>query len=104
MKVDFNVPAGLSGLSVSANIDGTITLYIKAAHNEELNLEMNEETAIKVGYALLNMTGALTKSEDRPICAYVHPDAKGPNVCSECKTSIQSKVFKYCPETGAALE
>ena len=104
MKVNFNVPAGLSGLSVSANIDGTITLYIKAAYNEELTLEMNEETAIKVGYALLNMTGALTKSDDRPICAYVHPDAKGPNVCSECKTSIQSKVFKYCPETGAALE
>lgn len=57
MKVNFNVPVG-SGSSVSGYIDGTIALYIKAAYNEELTLEMNEETAIKVGTALLRMTGA----------------------------------------------
>lgn len=61
MKVEFNVPAG-SGLSVSQYQDGTVELYIKASFQEELSLEMNEETAVKVGYALLKMTGRCLKN------------------------------------------
>ena len=66
MKCEFDIPAGseLSGLSVSGNIDGTITLYIKASYNEELTLEMNEEMAIKIGSALLRMTGAALEDEE----------------------------------------
>lgn len=58
MIVKFNVPVG-SGLSVTQYRDGTIDLYIKASFQEELSLEMDEETAVKVGYALLKMTGSL---------------------------------------------
>ncbi len=39
----------------------------------------------------------------RPICKYICPDAEGSNVCAECLTSITSKVYNFCPETGADL-
>ena len=66
MIVKFNVPAGLglSGLSVTQYQDGTVDLCIKAAFQEELFLTMDEETAIKVGYALLKMTGRIVEVKD----------------------------------------
>lgn len=87
MKVNFNVPAG-SGISVSGYIDGTITLYIKAAYNEELNLDMNEETAIKVGHALLKMTGTERQKGSwnctgRCSCCGEFSEDTG-NYCSNC--------------------
>lgn len=110
MKVNFNVPAG-SGLSVSGYIDGTISLYIKAAHNEELNLEMNEDTAIKVGAALLRMCGV---EVDRPKGQWLITDAYPHKVyCSNCfKTYAQAdwEVWKdgslprdFCPSCSADM-
>lgn len=63
MIVKYNVPAG-SGLSVTQYQDGTVDLCIKSAFQEELSIEMNEETAVKIGYALLKMTGRMVEDKN----------------------------------------
>lgn len=55
MKCEFNVPAG-SGISLTAHVDGTVTLFIKAP-DRELEIEMDKETAAKIGRYLSNMVG-----------------------------------------------
>ena len=112
MKVEFNVPAG-SGLSVSQCQDGTVDLYIKASFQEELSLEMDEESAVKVGYALLKMTGSL-ESSDKPKGNWLITEAWPHNVyCSNCyKTYAQAdwEIWKdgslpraFCPTCGADM-
>lgn len=109
MKVKFNVPAG-SGLSVTQCIDGTVDLYIKASFQEELSLEMDEETAVKVGYALLKMTGNF-----KTVGKWLITDAWPHNVyCSNCyETYAQAgwEIWKdgslpraFCPNCGAQMK
>lgn len=62
MRVKFKVPAG-SGLSVTQYRDDNIELYIKASFQETLSIEMDEETAVKIGYALLKMTGRMVEDK-----------------------------------------
>lgn len=62
MHVKFKVPAA-SGLSVTQYRDKNIDLYIKASSQETLSIEMDEETAVKIGYALLKITGRMVEEK-----------------------------------------
>lgn len=55
MKCEFNVPVG-SGISLTAHADGTVTLFIKAP-GRELEIEMDKETAAKIGSYLSSVVG-----------------------------------------------
>ena len=101
MIVKFNVPAG-SGLSVTGYQDGSVDLYIKASFLEELSLEMDEETAVKVGYSLLKMTGSLESSDnlknERPQGEWgKHGE------CPFCSYIKQWENDKFCGNCGAKL-
>lgn len=99
MIVKFNVPVG-SGLSVSQCQDGTVDLYIKASFQEELSLEMDEETAVKVGYALLKMTGSL-ESSDKTKGGWL--EDSGNIACSHCHTIWLYRRTDFCPNCGADM-
>ena len=64
MKVEFNIPelANISAMTIEEDINGTYTLTI-GAPERELKLEMPRNVAIKIGKALLKMSGSLTDDD-----------------------------------------